>query len=903
MRGWLLSIGLGVLICWWVGGQEWELEEEEWMGWGSIEDSLRTLQILRTLATLRILGLLKAPLQTLFKDSQSDLPIDSLGVTQSFHTRPDPVTVSSEGWVRCDRTALTCLFGNLMYVPGEGFSVHVRDWSTVIKWSGAFMQPGIGSPSEYFYLDTWTFAAEGTIDGPTVEEALQRIRQEREWTPNRELHPVYVRPSLESPLPAMVLEEAAILFSVLWPRNFFRTLYAGTAALFSLYEWNAVAPAPVSRINVILLDTNLPRTGHYHLFRSFHPAKPITKLVDQTQPIRFRIAVLGLSRNALLQEIEFSYPDANTSLRSSTYNYFSSIVRRWIQEKSFKFVRGITPEITPEIMPGITPGITPEITPEVSFRDFSLRYSNFTASNLLNLRVQGPLSAPRVVLVVRRDTRRRILNLTEVLDVIRRYPVSLEVVAFEDHSLKEQIQIVSRADIMIAVHGAALSHILFMRNGATVVELFPYGFRKRIYQNLANTLGVHYAIWQCPRASCSVPNLPGPGGVEVDWTSQSSKDYWRNQDLHVDLVEFSQIFRYIFDGLRPKTTKVTMAAPNKDEKYLIHLPWEQFNNQLVGFKSACAVAHFLNRTLIIPPVGFRKTLPPELQVRLAHTVRIFQPREFEWRPFGRYFDVDSLQTLPCRTVPFDSFTALTRRVGVLLMRRLGQSVRVIPQQMGDYFHWIANLEYEKIAALPVYVPLYFERVDIDRYLRRYDRDRVLSLGTMFWMYSFSGPLEFPARSYQNKLHDPLYRKITAAMAFHPDLLRHAAALNRRLGVHHAVHLRRGDYAQKCYDEGMGASQESEILRACYQTPRYLAQRIRSIQKSQRQRHVPWFLATNDPNLQRLRQILSILGIRTVILSEINDIELDPIETCIMDQLLCIHALFIMVPALSIYNHI
>jgi hypothetical protein len=150
-------------------------------------------------------------------------------------------------------------------------------------------------------------------------------------------------------------------------------------------------------------------------------------------------------------------------------------------------------------------------------------------------------------------------------------------------------------------------------------------------------------------------------------------------------------------------------------------------------------------------------------------------------------------------------------------------------------------------------------------------------------------LEFPARSYQSKLHDPLYRQITSAMVFHPDLLRHAAILHQQLGVHHAVHLRRGDYAQKCYDEGMGASQEPEILRACYQTPRYLAQRIRSIQKSQRDRNIPWFLATNDPNLQRLRQILAILGIRTVILSELCAAELDPIETCIMDQLLCINA--------------
>jgi hypothetical protein len=803
-----------------------------------------------------------------------------LAVTQQFHTK---VLTSDnfEGYLRCDDVALTCLMGNLFYNPNFGWELYVSDPGLYANLTGTFMQPGIGSPSDYHYLDTWSFF--NISNEQHVKIALDRIERERSFTPDRKFIPIYLKPTILLDFQEfLTVEEITIIFSLLWPRNFFRTLYAGAVALFSLYEWNAVAPSAISKIQIVLLDSQLPSNGyHQTLYQAFYPkGRPLS--LDELGITRFKMAVFGLSRRGVLQEVDFQFPDGIAfGMRSAAYRYYSDVTQRYFFDQ-----KAMRETVKP------------------------LKGNSTISENLYRnalLGVQGSAISTRVVIVVRNDRQRQISNLPLVLSLFRKYPVNIEIVAFEDYTIPQQLEIVRRADVLIAVHGAALSHILFLRSGSRVVELFPYGFKKSIYRNLSNILGVQYAFWQCPRPSCSKFNNPIQNDeLAVNWTSQQSKDYWRNQDITVDLVEFEKIlqlvlFTFNHQSKSPSTGRASMTR-SKGEHYLMYLPWEQLNNQLVGLKAACAVASFLNRTLVIPPIGYRRPLDSPLETRLASTVRVFQPREYEWRQFTKYFDSSIYRDLPCKTVPFEAFVSLTKRVGVLLMRRLGQSARVNMRQLTDFYHHVANLEYEKSALLPSWVPLYLDRQDVDLHLKkRYEKDTVLCLGTMFWIYSFGEPLDFPMRRWQSKMVDPLYREITASLKYHPDLVDLSIILGDFIGSKwNAIHLRRGDYGQKCYDEGMGASQEEHILRSCFQTPNYLVQRIRRMQRTQGTQSIPWFLATNDHTIEKLRRILkeklkiNLITMPDLIIKAPSDqtlqlARLDPTELSILDQLLCTSA--------------
>eukprot|EP00052_Salpingoeca_macrocollata_P000506 m.20612 g.20612 ORF g.20612 m.20612 type:complete len:514 (-) comp10588_c0_seq1:84-1625(-) len=65
-------------------------------------------------------------------------------------------------------------------------------------------------------------------------------------------------------------------------------------------------------------------------------------------------------------------------------------------------------------------------------------------------------------------------------------------VLFDDIPLRDQIQEMQQADIVIAPHGAANINWMFLRPGSAVIEIFPFGYYPDMYRMLANTVDVHY---------------------------------------------------------------------------------------------------------------------------------------------------------------------------------------------------------------------------------------------------------------------------------------------------------------------------------------------------------------------------------------------------------------------------
>ncbi|CED83753.1 Glycosyltransferase AER61, uncharacterised [Phaffia rhodozyma] len=75
-------------------------------------------------------------------------------------------------------------------------------------------------------------------------------------------------------------------------------------------------------------------------------------------------------------------------------------------------------------------------------------------------------------------------------------PIDLHVAQMETMSKKDQMELVSKADIILGVHGNGMTNELWMKPGGAVIEIFDVGGFTRDYQLLAEPLKHEYfPIW------------------------------------------------------------------------------------------------------------------------------------------------------------------------------------------------------------------------------------------------------------------------------------------------------------------------------------------------------------------------------------------------------------------------
>lgn len=86
--------------------------------------------------------------------------------------------------------------------------------------------------------------------------------------------------------------------------------------------------------------------------------------------------------------------------------------------------------------------------------------------------------------------KRRVLNEEELLPVLKKY--EFEVLYTETMSFREQMAAFAETELLLSLHGAGLTNMLFMREGSAVVELHN-AQRNHCYFALANACGHDYA--------------------------------------------------------------------------------------------------------------------------------------------------------------------------------------------------------------------------------------------------------------------------------------------------------------------------------------------------------------------------------------------------------------------------
>ncbi|XP_075738861.1 EGF domain-specific O-linked N-acetylglucosamine transferase isoform X3 [Rhipicephalus microplus] len=115
----------------------------------------------------------------------------------------------------------------------------------------------------------------------------------------------------------------------------------------------------------------------------------------------------------------------------------------------------------------------------------------------LNVKVLSPKHDVRVTLLSRTTRHRRILNEDELLAAARKLPgLSVRRVHFSHATeFRHQIEVMANTDVLIGMHGAGLTHVLFQPDWAVLFEIYNCD-DPVCYKDLARLRGVKYFTWE-----------------------------------------------------------------------------------------------------------------------------------------------------------------------------------------------------------------------------------------------------------------------------------------------------------------------------------------------------------------------------------------------------------------------
>jgi len=110
------------------------------------------------------------------------------------------------------------------------------------------------------------------------------------------------------------------------------------------------------------------------------------------------------------------------------------------------------------------------VNESINFHNESL-FDDFKKSILNNFNIEYRKNSSKNVTFILRKGTREITNIDYVKDNLQSY--NINYIYLENHTVKEQLEIIANTDILIGVHGAGLAWCIFMKNGSTLIEMYP----------------------------------------------------------------------------------------------------------------------------------------------------------------------------------------------------------------------------------------------------------------------------------------------------------------------------------------------------------------------------------------------------------------------------------------------
>uniref|UniRef100_J3L086 Glycosyltransferase 61 catalytic domain-containing protein n=1 Tax=Oryza brachyantha TaxID=4533 RepID=J3L086_ORYBR len=128
----------------------------------------------------------------------------------------------------------------------------------------------------------------------------------------------------------------------------------------------------------------------------------------------------------------------------------------------------------------------------------------------------------------------------------------------QDTELAKMYRALNASDVMVGVHGAAMTHFLFMRPGSVFIQVVPLGTdwaAETYYGEPARRLGLRYMPYKIKPAESSLyreyakddPVLTDPDTVNAKGWQVTKKVYLDGQNVRLDMARFRRRLRDAYD--------------------------------------------------------------------------------------------------------------------------------------------------------------------------------------------------------------------------------------------------------------------------------------------------------------------------------------------------------------------
>ncbi|CAL4964862.1 unnamed protein product [Urochloa decumbens] len=175
---------------------------------------------------------------------------------------------------------------------------------------------------------------------------------------------------------------------------------------------------------------------------------------------------------------------------------------------------------------------------------------------------QPPGRRPRLLLI-RRTHSRRFVNEEEVLRAaeaagFEAAPIELRREAGVEVNARE----VNAHDVLLGVHGAGLTNMLFLPPGGVLIQVVPYGNMEHIarleYGEPAKGMGLKYLDYSVSAEESTLLEMLGPEHLAIKDPEAVHRSGWNNmthfylnkQSVRVDVARFAPTLAQAFDHLR-----------------------------------------------------------------------------------------------------------------------------------------------------------------------------------------------------------------------------------------------------------------------------------------------------------------------------------------------------------------
>ncbi|GAB2473700.1 hypothetical protein GCM10011375_25550 [Hymenobacter qilianensis] len=151
--------------------------------------------------------------------------------------------------------------------------------------------------------------------------------------------------------------------------------------------------------------------------------------------------------------------------------------------------------------------LLPEYAAPPGFQDASLMRQIRTEVVEAIGQQPSPVPTRRLYVSRARQRNRRLANEVAILPLLEQY--NFEIIYFEGMSFSEQVWLMQEASVIMGMHGANLTNILFMQPNTTVIELINEDklvsldnrdFENLIYYRMASNMQLHYYNVPCKQA-------------------------------------------------------------------------------------------------------------------------------------------------------------------------------------------------------------------------------------------------------------------------------------------------------------------------------------------------------------------------------------------------------------------